>query len=54
MENSRNKKDAARNATPLWLRRTAWLLLIWATSVAALGVVAGLLRWVMGWAGMVA
>ena len=30
-----------------WLRRAGWLLLIWALSVAALGVVAGLMRMLM-------
>jgi hypothetical protein len=28
----------------LWLRRIAWFVGIWAASVAALGIVAGLLR----------
>ncbi len=28
-----------------WWRRAAWLIAIWAASVAALGLVAGLLRW---------
>ena len=30
-----------------WLRRIGWLLLIWAVSVAALGLVAWLLKGVM-------
>jgi hypothetical protein len=29
---------------PLW-KRMSWLLLIWSTSVAALGVVSWVLRW---------
>jgi hypothetical protein len=28
----------------MWLRRIAWFVGIWAASVAALGIVAGLLR----------
>jgi hypothetical protein len=35
-----------------WLRRVGWLALIWAASVLALGVVAGLFRVVMNLAGM--
>lgn len=34
----------AQDAGPLW-KRLAWLLAIWAASVAALGAVAWLLRW---------
>ena len=34
------------------LRRIGWLILIWACSVAALGVVALGMRLLMGWAGM--
>jgi hypothetical protein len=29
---------------PLW-KRFGWLVLIWAASVASLGIVAGILRW---------
>jgi uncharacterized protein DUF2474 len=36
------------------LRRIAWLLLIWASSVLALGVVASLLRGLMTLAGLTA
>jgi hypothetical protein len=36
----------------LWLGRFGWLALIWALSVAALGVVATLLRLLMRAAGM--
>jgi hypothetical protein len=35
-----------------WLRRIGWLVLIWAASVLALGVVAGFFRVVMKLAGM--
>jgi hypothetical protein len=35
-----------------WLRRVGWLILIWAGSVLALGVVAGLFREVMNLAGL--
>jgi hypothetical protein len=37
---------------PTWLQRVGWLVLIWAASVAALGVVAGLFRVVMNLAGL--
>ena len=35
-----------------WLRRVGWLVLIWAGSVLALGVVAGLFRVAMNLAGL--
>jgi Protein of unknown function (DUF2474) len=35
-----------------WLRRVAWLVVIWAASVLALGAVAGLFRVVMNLAGL--
>lgn len=35
-----------------WLRRAGWLLLIWAGSVLALGVAAGLMRLLMSQLGM--
>ncbi len=38
----------------LWLRRTGWLVLIWAGSIAALAVVALLFRLLMKLAGMTA
>lgn len=34
------------------LKQLAWLVLIWAASVAALGAVALLFRGLMAWAGM--
>lgn len=35
-----------------WPRRVGWLVMIWAASVAALAVVAGLFRIVMNLAGL--
>jgi hypothetical protein len=37
---------------PTWLQRVGWLILIWAVSVVALGVVAGFFRAVMSLAGL--
>lgn len=37
-----------------WLRRIGWLVLIWSASVAALGVVALLIRALMSLAGLTA
>ena len=37
-----------------WGKRLLWLLAIWAASVAALGLVAFLLRGIMGWVGLTA
>lgn len=34
-------------ARSLWTRRLAWLAALWAGGVAALGVVAALLKWLM-------
>jgi len=39
-------------AGQMWLRRVGWLVLIWAASVLALGVVSGLFRVVMNLAGL--
>jgi hypothetical protein len=36
----------------LWLRRVGWLVAIWGASVAALALVAGLMRLLMHAAGM--
>jgi hypothetical protein len=36
----------------LWLRRIGWLVLIWATSVVGLGIVAMLMRVLMEFAGL--
>ena len=36
----------------MWARRVGWLALIWVASVAALGLVALLIRWGMNSAGM--
>lgn len=45
------KSDAARER-PSWLRRVGWLALIWASSVAALFVVAVVFRAAMAWVGL--
>ena len=44
-------ESAARAGKP-WLRRVGWLVLIWAASVAALGLVALLIRILMAAAGL--
>ncbi|WP_198158223.1 DUF2474 domain-containing protein [Achromobacter spanius] len=44
--------DAARPAPASWRSRLLWLALIWATSVAALGVAAYALRLLMRVVGM--
>ena len=38
--------------TQMWLRRVGWLVLIWAASVLALGIVAGLIKVLMNLAGL--
>jgi hypothetical protein len=43
---------ATHLAQPPLLRRIGWLVLIWAMSVLALGIVAGLLRILMALAGL--
>ena len=44
-------ESAARVSKP-WLRRVGWLILIWALSVAGLGLVALLFRLLMAAAGL--
>jgi len=39
-------------ARPSLLSRLGWMLTLWAASVAALGLVAGILKWLMTLAGM--
>ncbi len=39
-------------SSSLWLRRFAWLILIWIASVGTLGLLAFALRGLMGLAGM--
>ncbi len=48
------RPTAQRMSQHTWLRRVGWLLLIWAASVAALGVTAVAFRVLMGLAGMTA
>ncbi|RCS24153.1 DUF2474 domain-containing protein [Phyllobacterium salinisoli] len=45
-------RSSSPTARGLWLRRVGWLVLIWAASVAALAVVAGLFRMFMSFAGL--
>ena len=47
-------ESRSRSASRKWLRRVGWLILIWATSVAALGAAALILRAMMSVAGMTA
>jgi hypothetical protein len=44
--------DRPEAERPSWPRRIAWLILIWATSVLALGVVVLLFRLLMNVAGL--
>jgi hypothetical protein len=44
-------EEEAAPKRPLW-SRLGWLVAIWAASIAALAVVAGILRFVMGLAGL--
>lgn len=37
---------------PAWAKRLGWLIMIWIASVAALGIVAMLFRWIMNSAGL--
>ena len=47
-------ESRSRSASRKWLSRVGWLILIWATSVAALGAAALILRAMMSVAGMTA
>jgi hypothetical protein len=53
---SRSGLDVNRHANkrpaPLWLRRLGWMAGLWAAGVAALFLVAGLIRMIMHAAGM--
>jgi len=42
----------SREAPARWSRRLAWLVALWAASVAALAAAAWLLHAAMGWAGL--
>ncbi len=44
--------DDKRVAPVSWTRRIGWLVLIWVASVLALGVVAGIIRALMTFAGL--
>lgn len=44
--------DDTRVAPVSWTRRIGWLVLIWVASVLALGVVAGIIRALMTFAGL--
>jgi hypothetical protein len=46
------RADAGARQRPGALRRLGWFVLIWATSVAALGIVALVIRMLMSLAGM--
>ena len=41
-----------RQRLTIWSRQLGWMLLIWLLSVAALGIAAGLMRWLMHALGM--
>ena len=44
--------ESAARVSKSWLRRVGWMILIWAASVAALGLVALLIRMLMAAAGL--
>lgn len=44
--------DDKTNTPGSWRKRLGWLILIWAASVAALGIVATLMKIVMNWVGL--
>lgn len=44
--------QADKRMAPLWLRRLGWMAGLWAAGVAALFLVAGLIRMIMHAAGM--
>ncbi len=46
------RMDRSTRAPRSFWKRLGWLLLIWAASVGALGLVAYGFRWVMGLAGL--
>lgn len=47
-------EDRLPTGSRLWLRRAGWLVLIWAASVAALGIAALAFRILMNFAGLTA
>ncbi|MGG4604022.1 DUF2474 domain-containing protein [Paenalcaligenes sp. Me131] len=46
------KDSTITNTSSSFMRRLGWLILIWVCSIASLGAVAGLMRLLMGFAGM--
>jgi len=48
----RERLRLAKRPAPLWLRRLGWMVGLWAAGVAALFLVASLIRMVMHAAGM--
>lgn len=48
----RSDESSKKGKSLPWYRRTLWLIAIWFCSVAALGIVAIALRFVMSLAGM--
>ncbi len=42
----------AASSAPRWRTRLAWLAALWTGGVAAMALVAGMLRWLMGLAGL--
>ncbi len=50
----RSPRTGDRAEQPSWFKRIGWLALIWVASVAALFVVAIMIRYVMGLAGLTA
>ncbi|WP_183379956.1 MULTISPECIES: DUF2474 domain-containing protein [unclassified Herbaspirillum] len=46
------KNSGSQSRLRTWSQRIGWMVLIWFFSVAALGVAAGLMRWLMHALGM--
>ncbi|WP_248747324.1 DUF2474 domain-containing protein [Pseudomonas sp. MWU12-2037] len=52
IDSENTEVSAAQNEATPWYRQVLWLISIWFGSVIALGVVAGLFRFMMHMAGM--